>query len=300
MTIATRMPSEEQLGALQRVPDGQPLALFYQYSLEPMSPGDPCHAALAKITAENAGRLIWAGRGEQVLIGNDGAYQHSCLLEFASAHDVAEFVGSPAHARALDGVPQLEVVVMNAQPAKIRWISTLFARVLPLWPFDNTVEPGDEPGVGTSDVMPTHDAIRELKGHADPAAPVVMVNWLKFRRHAEYTGGQAQIPANGQAVSGREAYYRYGKTALLATHSIGAKLLYACRYRHVLIGNGGDPAAGRWDEFALMQYPGRAGFALMTSLRRYRKALHHREAGLAAGGQSLTVTRPLDPYTWRG
>src|SRR6185503_6121061 len=124
-------------------------------------------------------------------------------------------------------------------------------------------------------------------------SPVTMINWLKFRPQAEYGAG-----ANGGAATGRAAYHRYGKVALITTHSIGAKLIYACRYRQILIGNGGDPAPDRWDEFALMQYPGRAGFALMTALKRYRKAMHHREAGLTAQGQGLTVSRPLEPFIW--
>ena len=93
--------------------------------------------------------------------------------------------------------------------------------------------------------------------------------------------------------------HRYGKVAMTTTHSLGAKLLFAARYRQILIGNGGDPGPELWDEFALMQYPGRATFGRMAQLRRYRAALHHREAGLAEYGQGLTVCRPNAEFVWR-
>jgi hypothetical protein len=109
-----------------------------------------------------------------------------------------------------------------------------------------------------------------------------MVNWLKFK------------PEDGRA-----AYYRYGKVALVTTHSIGAKLIYTARYLQILAGNGGDPATGKWDEFALMQYPGRATFARMARLKRYRAGLADREAGLAENGQGLIVTKPAPEFTWR-
>jgi hypothetical protein len=67
----------------------------------------------------------------------------------------------------------------------------------------------------------------------------------------------------------------------------------------MLIGNDGDPGAGLWDEFALMQYPGRAAFQKMASLRRYRRGLADREAGLADWGQGLVVSKPAPEFIWR-
>ena len=123
--------------------------------------------------------------------------------------------------------------------------------------------------------MPTAQTIVALRTHPEQNSPVTMINWLKFREHAGYKHGEP--PA-----SGRVAYLRYGKVAMLATHILGAKLILGSRYRQILIGNNGDPGLGLWDEFALMQYPGRATFGRMAALRRYRRALDHREAGLAA------------------
>ena len=48
-----------------------------------------------------------------------------------------------------------------------------------------------------------------------------------------------------------------------------------------------------------MQYPGRATFGHMAALRRYRRALTDREAGLAEYGQGLTVARPHAEFVWR-
>src|SRR5581483_1320903 len=200
------------------------------------------------------------------------------LYEFRHGNDALAFAESLGK---ID-LKALEVAAISVQPRAIRVTSAVMARVLPHWPFDNTEENTEEPGVGISSVMPTQAAIDELRTHADQNSPVTMVNWLKFKPQ-----------------SGRAAYYRYGKVALLATHSLGAKLLYAARYLQILIGNGGDPGIGKWDEFALMQYPGRATFGRMARLKRYRAGLHHREAGLTEHGQGLVVTKPAPEFTWR-
>jgi hypothetical protein len=284
-------PSQQQSDLFGRGSPG-PLVLFHQFSCSGPSQGDACREALAQLALQHGGCLRWAAREEELLCGRVGRFQQAARIHLPSRDAARAFIDDAGHARALERCTALQVAVVSEQPRAVTVMSALLARVLPLWPFDNTIEPGEEPGVGTSTVMPSAQAIAAIRAHPEQHAPVVMINWLKFKPRASYAG-------DTEGASGRTAYHRYGKVALMTTHSIGAKLLFAARYRQILIGNGGDPGQGLWDEFALMQYPGRATFGVMATLRRYRRALHHREAGLAEHGQGLTVSRPLAEFTWR-
>ena len=284
-------PSERQRAAFAALRDG-PRVLLYQLSAAGAGALAQCEAALQAQAAREGGALRWAATEQERLIGRIPSFQRALRLHFARHDGARRFVESDGHAAALSRCDALQVAVLGETPRRVRIASAVMARLLPHWPFDDAVEPGEEPGVDPSTVMPTSQVTAALRRHPDQDTPVVMVNWLKFRDRAAYP--PADAPASGQA-----AYYRYGKVAMLATHSLGAKLLFASRYRLVLIGNGGDPGLGLWDEVALMQYPGRATFGQMASLKRYRAALHHREAGLAEYGQGLAVTLPDPGFTWR-
>jgi hypothetical protein len=140
-----------------------------------------------------------------------------------------------------------------------------------------------------SSVMPTAAAMEAFLAHPQQTTPILMVNWLRFSDKASYAEPQAK------PVSGKEAYYRYGKVAFDTLHRLRARALFVSRYQQVLIGNNGKAGADLWDEFAMVEYPGRATFKLMASLSRYRRALHHRQAGLAEHGQGLLVTATFGP-----
>jgi hypothetical protein len=284
----THQPSAEQLAALDALRPG-PLVLFYEFSAPDTA---ATLRALAALAREYRGTLRWAAREEEILAGRLAQFQQAARLHFPSPAAAGAFVTATGHAAAVDRCTALQVAVLGEQPRAVAFISGLMAKLLPLWPFDNAVEDGEEPGVDVSTVMPTSRAIAALRAHPEQSVPVVMINWLKFRPQARY-------PAGAPPTSGRTAYLRYGKVAMTTTHSIGAKLLFAARYRSILIGNDGAPAPGLWDEFALMQYPGRGAFGYMAALRRYRRGLADREAGLAEYGQGLAVSRPAPEFTWR-
>jgi hypothetical protein len=273
--------SPRQLEALAALRPA-PLVLFHEFSCADERAASGCRDALAALAQRHGGALRWAAQEQEVLCGRIAHFQQAARLHLPSPAAAQAFVTSPAHAAALAAATAVQVAVLGEQPRAVAIVSALLAKVLPHWPFDDTIEPGDEPGVGVSSVMPTAQAIAALRAHPEQDTPVVMINWLKFR-----------------PPSGKAAYYRYGRIAMATTHSIGAKLLFAARYRMILVGNGGDPGRDLWDEFALMQYPGRATFGTMASLRRYRAGLADREAGLAENGQGLTVSRPAPEFTWR-
>lgn len=275
----TFKPSAKQLEAFNSRDAARPVALLVQYDLAQGVSAAAHRTDLAKVARTHDGKLIWAAQEKQVFIGALEAFGYAALFHFDLRHAAGAFVdeiGSDQRFAAL------RVEALSAQPRSVAMISRVLAWLLPKLPFDNSTEESEEPGVGVSGVMPSRAAIDELKANPSQNTPVTMINWLKFR-----------------GADGRAAYYRYGKVALVATHSIGAKLIHVGRYLQTLIGSDGDPAIGLWDEFALMQYPGRSSFQFMASLKRYRRALHHREAGLTERGQGLVVTEPCAEFTWR-
>jgi len=278
MTLA---PSAEQRAAFERRNPDRPLALLVRYD---KVGSDPSFDQQVGSDPSFIVKPIWAGREQQAFIGPVGKFECAALFEFENLRGASEFVDAlvPRPGSGRTGLRRLQVDVVTTQPRNIARLSRLLAWLLPKVPFNNAVDETEEPGVGTSTVMPSHAAMKEIKSHPRQDTPVVMINWLKFK-----PGG------------GRAAYYRYGKIALTSVHSIGGKLIYTGRFLQTLIGNDGDPGAERWDEMALMQYRGRANFAYMASLVRYRKGLADREAGLAEHGQGLVVTEPLPEFTWR-
>jgi hypothetical protein len=282
--------SPQQLVAFQQLRAG-PLVLFCQYRFADGVQADACTRALAEAARRYGGTLRWSGAEEDLLCGRIALYQRAASVHFTLRDGARGFVESGGFRTALSRATALQVTVLSAQPKIVTAISFLLSRLAPSWPFDNAVAEGEEPGIGTS-VMPTAETIARIRSHPDQHSPVTMINWLKFRDRANYLHGEA-------AASGREAYLAYGRVAMTTTHSLGAKLLQASRYRMVLVGNDGDPGLGLWDEFALMQYPGRVTFGHMAQLRRYRAALHHRAAGLAEYGQGLTLARPAPEFTWK-
>lgn len=273
-------PSQAQLAAFAGRRSDRPVVLFYQWR-SAQADATALLDELAALARRFGGQLRWAGAEEQVLIGAVPQYGHCCRLHFARRDHALHFIQSEAHAALLAQQADVQVSVISEQPRMLRVVTWAMAQLLPRWRFDNTVD--DTPLQADNDsTMPTAAAEARLLAHPEQNSPVVMVNWLRFR------------PYTGQA-----AYHRYGKVAIVTLHSLGAKALFVARYQQVLIGHGGDPATTAWDEFAMVQYPGRAAFKTMTRLARYRRALADRRAGLDDNGQGLVVTRPLAGFVWR-
>lgn len=282
-------PSAAQLAVYTSRPGQRPVVLFVQFAAR----GEQVDLGRLKALAQRAGRhggeLRWSGRDEQVLIGRVPEIGIGACLHFPTRAAALACVNSPEHAALFEDLDALRITVLSEQPRASRRVIALMARVLPRWPFfDNTEDSTPEPGIGTS-IMPSQANYETFLAHPAPLAPIVMVNWLRFREQARYSPGDRDaVP-----ISGKAAYYRYGKIAFLTLHSLGARALFVSRYQQVLVGNEGEPAADAWHEFVLVAYPGRAGFKRMTSLRRYRAALHHRAAGLDEYGQGLVVATGL-------
>lgn len=277
---ADAAPSRQQLEVFDARPSARAVALVYEYEHGPGSLRKPLEAALPP-----GAHLIWSGTAEQTLIGTDALRPQAHLLRFASRAQARAFVTSAAHARLFAPVTNLRVAAVSDRSRLLPLVSSMLAWLMPRLPLDLRQEPGEEPGLGVKGHMPTHAAMQAFLSHPQQHTPVMMINWLKFREQAVDASG-------GPAVTGLQAYRRYGRVAVPTIHHLGGRLWFACRYQQVLVGNGGDPAIAAWDEFALMQYPARATFKFMASLARYRAAMVDRDAGLTDQGQGLTIARP--------
>jgi len=119
-------------------------------------------------------------------------------------------------------------------------------------------------------IEPGPAQLAELAAHR-PDGPIVALNLNRYRARAAYPPGTPDA-----AVTGREAYLRYGVIALQAIASVGGRILWATEGRHVTIGTDDD----RYDEIVAVWYPSRAAFLTLDIFPGYRAAfaLHRRAA----------------------
>jgi uncharacterized protein (DUF1330 family) len=118
-------------------------------------------------------------------------------------------------------------------------------------------------------VYPEEDQIEALR-QPGPDGPIVMVNLLKFRERATYADGRAD------AISGREAYYRYADEVQKLLEGVGGRVLYSGTASWLMLGR----IDALWDEVALAEYPNRAALLRLATSPECRAIAVHREAGL--------------------
>ncbi|HWA92284.1 MAG TPA: DUF1330 domain-containing protein [Rhizomicrobium sp.] len=121
-------------------------------------------------------------------------------------------------------------------------------------------------------VMPTPEQIFALT-EKGPDGPIVMVNLLKYRRRARYEPDAKEAFEN---LTGREAYQRYGLTALRCVTELGGGIVWLGLQALVFIGG----AENEWDEVVCVRYPSRQTFLEMIARPDYLAAKYHRDAGL--------------------
>ena len=131
--------------------------------------------------------------------------------------------------------------------------------------------------------QPTPDQAQAFMGR-DQGSPVAMVNLLKFKDKATYA---ADRPEASEALSGWEAYQRYGAAVSVLLKEIGAKTLYAGPVNGMMIGE------GDWDMVAIVEYPNRTAMMGMGTSEAYQALHYHREAGLAHQLLVDTTSLPL-------
>lgn len=124
---------------------------------------------------------------------------------------------------------------------------------------------------------------------ADDGRPVCMLNLLKFRERADYSGHPQQAPR-----SGREAYRQYAELAFPIVAAAGARVVFL----GTCIGYAIAPSSERWDDMLLVEYPTRGAFVNALTSADYRAIAFHRTAALldsrliALRGGVLSVELP--------
>jgi uncharacterized protein (DUF1330 family) len=137
---------------------------------------------------------------------------------------------------------------------------------------------------GSGSINPDETQLRTLL-ESDTEGPLQFVNLLAYRDRATYPEGHELVDAE---LTGAEAYGRYGAIALGHVLRRGGDLTLYNDVCQVLIGQ-----TGRWDQVAVMQYPGTGAFVDMILDPEYQAGLVHRDAGLAE--TVILVTRSLLP-----
>lgn len=130
-------------------------------------------------------------------------------------------------------------------------------------------------------LYPTRERIAELMSDKNPE-PVVMLNLLKFRAHAEYPDGRKS------ELTGRQAYNIYGEAMRKVVEREGGKFVFAADIKSLVIGE----VEAMWDIAALVQYPSSAAFARIASSPEVAEIGVHRAAGLE--GQLLIRVSPRE------
>ena len=126
-----------------------------------------------------------------------------------------------------------------------------------------------------AEVMPDAAAIRRLLDQPGDYAPA-MLNLLQYHPAARYA---APRPGAGPA-KGATAYRRYGVVALRTVYRTGGHLVFFAPVEAVVRAAAAGPAAGTWDEVAVMQYDRPEAILTMEHASDYLAALDHRDAGL--------------------
>jgi uncharacterized protein (DUF1330 family) len=118
--------------------------------------------------------------------------------------------------------------------------------------------------------MPLHPTTEQIQQLAESTndGPVVMVNLLRFKEHAD---------GIDEGVSGAEAYARYSAATEPFLKAVGGSLRAAGRVEGSVVG----PAEPEWDLVLFVEYPSRAKFLEMAMNPEYLKVHAHREAALS-------------------
>lgn len=119
-----------------------------------------------------------------------------------------------------------------------------------------------------------------------PSGPVVMLNLLRFREVADYTGHADLAPP--EPVSGRKAYGLYSERTMPLLEQAGASVELLAQASVGLIG----PPDERWDTALLVRYPSVQAFREMTGSAEYLAGYGHRAAALADSRLIPLTVRP--------
>lgn len=120
---------------------------------------------------------------------------------------------------------------------------------------------------------PTQDAGREFFAR-NIQGPVVMLNLMRFRSVADYSGAPEMAPLS--PITGEAAYQLYMDHSLPFLLKSGGEVLFYGKGGPYLIG----PSEERWDAAMLVRQSSVSSFLAFASDREYLVGIAHRTAAL--------------------
>ncbi|MEM7294489.1 MAG: DUF1330 domain-containing protein [Pseudomonadota bacterium] len=98
--------------------------------------------------------------------------------------------------------------------------------------------------------------------------PINMLNLLRFKPEVTYP--------DGETVSGKEAYRRYGEASGPIFAAVGGEIVWRGNMEAMVIG----PDDKRWDLAFIARYPAASDFLAMIANPEYQAITHHRTLAL--------------------
>ena len=133
----------------------------------------------------------------------------------------------------------------------------------------------------------TSEAVLAAASVLPEDVPIIMLNLLRYREHAEYGERTDVAPC-----SGREAYFQHYIPAfnkIASANSITTNIFYYGTVLASLVAPADEP----WDDVALVEYPSFAAFRRIAESREYAvEAAHHRRAALENWRLVATIKTP--------
>ena len=120
---------------------------------------------------------------------------------------------------------------------------------------------------------PTREAFDAFKA-LPRDRPIAMLNLIRYRAQATYP---ADHPAAAEAMSGADAYRRYGRESGPVFARVGGTILWRGAPALTLIG----PPDEAWDAAFVARYPTAGAFLEMVTDPDYQRAVVHRQAAVA-------------------
>ena len=129
------------------------------------------------------------------------------------------------------------------------------------------------------------DALNQRAGDSNP---VTMLNLLRYRAAADYSGHPQESPCSGKA-----AYARYAAQAIACVESCGGRMVFGGAAHATVIG----PDDEQWHDVLLVEYPNAQAFLDMMVSERYRACAYHREAAIEDSRLVLITAGELNYLT---
>ena len=232
-----------------------------------------------------AGRLAWAGRVDQNLVGSDQNAGHEIVIsEFSHFAACQKFLQTRQSWISHCDERTVQSFMATPWPEPVRWVNGMtFALRKQLGhgprPYDpkHEAQPSfEEIEMGQAALGPTPEQFQELCDHK-LSDRVVMVNFLSFRPSAIEFDLEPPRPLRDQSVTGRKAYGRYSRKTVKIVGRLGGRL----RWVGFRIQNLNPSSGNEWTQIALMEYPSRAHFIGMLRDPEYKRGASDRDAGLS-------------------